>query len=100
MKHLAAYIAVIVLGAASGAAFGAAPKQPDNLPQELLKPFKAWSVRCALCHNPERVYGTKYTDPKQIEALVARMVRKTTTITTDEQKQIVAYVTWHNKPPK
>ena len=100
MKHLAAHIAVIVLGIAPGAAFAYAPKQPDNLPKELLKPFKTWSVRCAQCHNPERVYGTKYTDPKQIELLVARMARKTTTITRDDQKQIAAYITWHNKPPK
>ena len=100
MKHLAAYTIAIVLWATTGAALAAAPKQPDNLPNELLKPFKTWSVRCALCHKPERVYGTKYTDPKQIESLISRMARKTTTISKDEQKEIVAYVTWHNKPPK
>lgn len=100
MKHLAAYITLIALGAASGAAFADAPKQPDNLPKELVKSFKTWSVRCALCHNPERVYGSKYTDPKQIELLIARMARKTTTISKDDQKLIVAYVTWHNKPAK
>ncbi|HEY3414595.1 MAG TPA: hypothetical protein VGM51_16270 [Armatimonadota bacterium] len=100
MKHPAAYIFALAFAASTGAAFADAPKQPDNLPKELLKPFKTWSVRCAQCHNPERVYGTKYTDPKQIEVLIARMARKTTTISKDDQKLIVAYVTWHNKPAK
>lgn len=101
MNHSVRTIFTFALVAAAAATARAdAPKQPDNLPKELVPAFKAWAGKCSQCHNAERVYGTKYTDPKQIEHLVGRMARKTTTISRDDQKLIVSYVTWHNKPKK
>lgn len=93
-------IAIALLAAVTSASHADAPKQPDNLPKELVPAFKAWAGKCSQCHSPERVYGTKYTDPKQIDRLVGRMARKTTTISRDDQKLIVSYITWHNKPKK
>jgi mono/diheme cytochrome c family protein len=93
-KCLATFAAIV----AAAAARADAPKQPVDLPKELTPAFKTWAGKCSQCHNPERVYGQKYTDPKQIERLVARMARKTSTISKDDQKLIAAYITWHNKP--
>jgi mono/diheme cytochrome c family protein len=78
---------------------GSAPAQPpENMPESVAAGYKAWAGKCSRCHAPERAYSAKYTQEKQIKALVSRMARKPGAgISRNDQKAIVAYLVWHAK---
>lgn len=91
-----AALAVLALGILVPVRAGGPPK-PADLPATLEAGFKAFSARCAQCHEPQRAYSAKYIDAKKIDALVSRMARKPgASISQKDRKAIAAYLLWHN----
>lgn len=69
---------------------------PAGLPAEYTSKFQAFAARCSQCHEPERAYKARYVTEKQWQGLVSRMARKPgAAITGDDQKKIIAYLTWY-----
>ncbi len=90
-------LAVLALGFLVPVKAGAPPK-PAGLPATHEAGFKAFSVKCARCHEPQRAYSRKYTEAKKIDALVSRMARKPGgAMSQKDRKAIAAYLLWHNK---